>query len=951
MCTRVVVSLLCLLGMCLTVQAATITIVDLPSTGTDGAIGITTDKVYTHTFDFGLGTPVTINGVPFEQGPPSGVSSPYTGTSIWGYGYTIESTASGVVVDVHAGNDNTDADGSAEELLRDMIYHSGGPVDEGTMVTLSDLTPGTIYSTRWYYRSYATGADRTITFQADGESNGSFSDMMEVNIDAGGAHYLDYTFTADDTDVTIQFITHNDNMSAHIYGLSNEVIGLPARASNPDPADAADDIPRDVTLGWDVGAFANTHDVYLGTVFDDVNDATRADPRGVLVSQGQTSTTYVLSDILEFGQTYYWRIDEVNGAPDTTVYKGEVWSFTAEPFAYPIASVIATTNGDSDEGAGPEKTVDGSGLNEADQHSTYSTDMWLARPGDDPLYIQYEFDRVYKLYEMLIWNYNVQFEPLLGFGIKDVAVEYSENGTDWTALGDVQLNQGTGAATYAANTTIDFQRVPARYVRLLVDSGWSGINQYGLSEVRFMHIPVHAREPLPASGTADVAPEVTLSWRAGRESATHEVYLSTEEQTVIDGTVPAISVSESTLDTGMLDLGRTYYWRVDEVNEAETPAIWQGDLWSFSTQEYLVVEDFESYNDVDNLIFDTWIDGWDNGTGSTVGYMEAPFAEQGIVRSGRQSLPLQYDNTMADYSETTANVADLQTGQDWTNYGVRALTLYFHGDPSNSAEQMYVKLNGSKIVYEGDPESLTQTLWQPWNIDLAQFGVNLGAVTELSIGFEPVGAAGGTGIVYFDDIRLYPMAAQAGTFSIQPWTGDDDSGISSDKTYTHTGKFSGEGVDGEPFFAGNGVYFERDTDHAGTNWTLTGPATNVFDTSNPVNVSGDSAALARGFFYGDQDNNHPMLTLTNLVPGTTYVATFYTVGYGGAGGRFTDITPGDNPHNPTRLDQNGAGSGNGQLVKYKYTANGTEMSFTFDAMVSGDSWHHYAFSNEVVSEN
>ena len=728
--------------------------------------------------------------------------------------------------------------------------------------------------------------------------------------------------------------------------------GGPELAANPVPEKEASDVPRDVVLGWSAGKFAATHDVYLGESFEDVNTAGRGNALGVLLSEGQTATTFDPPDLLEFGATYYWRIDEVNGAPDFTIYKGEVWSFTTEPFAYPVAGVVVTTNGAFDEGAGPAKTVDGSGLNDADQHSTESTDMWLATPvAGEALWIQYEFEKVLKLHELLVWNYNVQFEPVLGFGIKSVTIEYSVDGEEWTVLGDAEFARATARSDYVANTVVDFGGVPARFVRLNVNSGHGMMGQYGLSEVRFMHIPVYAREPQPASGATNLAPDLTLRWRAGREAAMHEVYLSTEEQAVIDRTAPVIAVSEALLEADMLDLARTYYWRVDEVNEAETPATWQGELWSFDTQEYLVVEDFESYNDVDRRIFDTWIDGWVNDTGSTVGHLETPFAERSIVRSGRQSMPFYYDNSATTYSEATVNLADLQVGPDWTLHGVEALTLYFHGDPDNSAEQMYVKLNGSKIVYDGDAGYLTQALWRPWNVNLADLNVNLRSVTELSIGFERAGAAGGKGVVYFDDLRLVPAVSPAGTFSIHSWTGDHDSGISSDKVYTHTGKFSGEGNDGEPFFAGNGVYFERDMNRSGTNWTLTGPATNVFDTTNPVNVTGDGAALARGFFYGDQDDNHPVLTLTNLAPGTTYVATFYTVGYGGAGGRFTDITPGDNPRNPTRVDQNSAGSGNGQLITYTYTATGTEMSFVFDALVTGDSWHHYAFSNEVASSN
>ena len=183
-----------------------------------------------------------------------------------------------------------------------------------------------------------------------------------------------------------------------------------AKAAEPVPADRTTDVPRDVTLSWTPGKYAGTHDVYFGTNFNDVNDAGRPNPMGVLVSEGQSTTTYAPTDVLDFETTYYWRVDEVNAAPDSTIFKGAVWSFTAEPFVYPVENITATSNLTPDPGAGPENTVNGSGLNANDEHSIGSTDMWLGNPsGDDPMYIQYEFDGVYKLYEMLVWNYNVQF--------------------------------------------------------------------------------------------------------------------------------------------------------------------------------------------------------------------------------------------------------------------------------------------------------------------------------------------------------------------------------------------------------------------------------------------------------------------------------------------------------------------------------------------------------------
>jgi len=518
-------------------------------------------------------------------------------------------------------------------------------------------------------------------------------------------------------------------------------------SSGPQPEHEATDVPRDVALGWTAGEFASTHDVYLGTVFDDVNDADRADPKGTLVSQSQPATSYDPDGLLDVAQTYYWRVDEVNSAPDYAIFKGEAWSFTTEPIGYPIAGIIATTNAISDEGSGPERTVDGSGLNAADEHSTEATDMWLARPGDEPITIQYEFDRVYKLHEMLIWNYNSQFELILGFGLNDVTVEYSSDGIDWVVLGDVQLARGTAIATYTPNTTVDLAAVAAKYVRLIVNSGHGMIGQYGLSEVRFLYIPVQAREPRPADGEVDVSIDAVLGWRAGRQAVSHEVYFSSDQQAVIEGATPVEAIDERTYAPGVLDYGTTYYWKVNEVNAAAVVDVWEGNVWSFSTQEYLVVEDFESYNDADNVIYETWLDGWVNETGSTVGYLEAPFAEQTIVHGERQSMPLFYDNTGVATAE-----AELAVGQNWTANGLRSLSLYFYGDPANTG-QLYLKIDNTKVPYDGDAGDISLATWQVWNIDLSASGANASNVGTLTIGIE---GAGATGVLYLDDIRLYP---------------------------------------------------------------------------------------------------------------------------------------------------------------------------------------------------
>ncbi|NIM95244.1 MAG: hypothetical protein GTO18_16220, partial [Anaerolineales bacterium] len=306
----------------------------------------------------------------------------------------------------------------------------------------------------------------------------------------------------------------------------------------------------------------------------------------------------------------------------------------------PIENITVTASSSQNADVGPENTINGSGLDANDLHSIEPTDMWLS--GNEPLgaWIEYEFDKVYKLNEMLVWNSNQKIEPITGFGLKDVTIEYSTSGADYTTLGTThEFARAPGTAGYAHNTTIDLSGVAAKYVRLMANSNWGGfMPQYGLSEVRFLHIFVNARRPCPDIGATDVAVDAVLSWRAGREADKHNVYLSTDEQAVIDGTAPVATVAEASYGPLSLDLGQAYYWRVDEVNEAETPTTWESHIWNFRTTDHIVVDDFESYNDLDpteplsKRIFSVWIDGYDIATnGSLVGHENPPFCERTIV--------------------------------------------------------------------------------------------------------------------------------------------------------------------------------------------------------------------------------------------------------------------------------------------------------------------------------
>ncbi len=639
--------------------------------------------------------------------------------------------------------------------------------------------------------------------------------------------------------------------------------GSPYMAGSPDPADEATDVRPDVVLSWFPGELAATHDVYFGTAQGDVNDAGRTNPLGVLVSRNQDANTYDPDGLLTLGQTYYWRVDEVNAAPDFGIHKGEVWSFVAEAVVAPIENVMATASTSNPVGYGPENIVNRSGLNPDDSHSNDTGAMWQGdAQGGEAVWVQFEFDRVYKLQQMWVWNYNMQYEMAVGFGLKDVAVEYSADGNDWTVLGDYVFKRGTGTNAYQHNTTIDFGGVPVRYVKLNVQSNFGGAASYGLSEVRFLHTPVTAREPEPASGAVNVGPEVTLRWRAGREAAAHDVYFGTDEQAVADGTALFDTAPTNTCDVGTLDMGATYYWKIVEVNEAETPGAWAGDVWSFSTPDYFVVDDFEGYTDDDGeRVFDLWLDGYDDpANGSVIGNENPPYAERTIVHRGKQSVPFAYG--VGDATISTARMT-FDGAQDWTRAGAQTLVLYFRGNLGNGAGQLFVEIDGTRVNYDGNAAALAAPLWKQWNIDLAVLGAAAKSVRTMTIGVSGVG----TGLLYVDDIRLYRTAPALAELPVDPGaTGlaasyamegnvNDGSGNGRDGT-AEVGSSFGQG----PIGFGQALVFDGASGYASLLIGSLVPSLNSMTVATWANYSGAGNPWQRIFDFGTGTNVYMFLT-------------------------------------------------------------------------------------------
>ncbi|MHC4494782.1 MAG: LamG domain-containing protein [Planctomycetota bacterium] len=474
--------------------------------------------------------------------------------------------------------------------------------------------------------------------------------------------------------------------------------GLP-HALGPNPADGSVIMDTWVTLSWRPGDYTVSHDVYLSDNLDDVSNGTGDTFRG-----NQDSTMFICGfpgfaypDGLVPGTTYYWRIDEVNDTEPNSPWKGDVWSFSIPP-----------------------KTA-------------YNPD-----PADGAEFV----------------DPNAVFTWTGGFGAKLHTVYM---GTNFDDVNNAAGGMPLGSTSYSPGP-LESEKV--YYWR--VDEFDAFETHKG--DVWAFTTPGAVGNPQPANGAVDVQMIATLSWTAADNAASHELYFGADADAVKNATTASPeyigpkALGAESYDPGGLAWDSSYAWRVDEVYPDGTI---KGLVWSFATASFILVDDFESYNDIDppdpnsNRIFDKWIDGFgttDNG--ALVGNDLPPYAEQTIVHGGAQSMIYRYDNA----NKTSEATMTLVYPRDWTEEGVTKLSLWFRGVSGNSVDRMFVIL-GNAVVYHDDAAATQTTGWTEWVIDLAAFaGVDLTNVGSIAIGFgtkDSPAADGGTGTMYFDDIRLY----------------------------------------------------------------------------------------------------------------------------------------------------------------------------------------------------
>ncbi|MBM4025580.1 MAG: hypothetical protein FJ280_09260 [Planctomycetes bacterium] len=527
----------------------------------------------------------------------------------------------------------------------------------------------------------------------------------------------------------------------------------PRTAYQPVPADGSKFVETDQDLSWKPGLGVLFHTVYRGDSAEQVANATTGgwmtvDPRWDLGP-------------LEANKTYYWRVDSFTGL---ATHKGPVWSFTtagpggglkAEYFNNRDLSgpaVVTRTDPRIDfnwgNGDVPGRNSPDPKINVNDFSARWTGELAVDRT--DTYVFTVTANNGFRLW--------LDGRPIIDF--------WDNATTETRRSGPVPLTAGQ---TYPLRLEY-FEGTDVALVQLLWESAVQSRIDTRVREIvprGALGLPLKAHSPVPANGAVNTAWSLDLAWTAGDLAKQHEVYFGTNATAVAQaGPTTAgiyrqrLALGTTTYTVSNLEWGRTYYWRVDEIDTTNPAGPWKGSVWSFTTADFIVVDDFEDYTDAEgNRIYETWIDGWTNNTGSMVGYEDAPFAEQKIVHGGKQALPLKYNNEQPPwYSEAERTWS---TPQDWTVGNSDTLILYVRGQAGNGPERLYVSLHDSTgktaTVVHPNPSAAQATLWTPWRIPLVDFaGVNASRIKKMVIGLGNRASPkqGGAGLIYLDDLRV-----------------------------------------------------------------------------------------------------------------------------------------------------------------------------------------------------
>ncbi len=465
----------------------------------------------------------------------------------------------------------------------------------------------------------------------------------------------------------------------------------PLAAFAPSPRNGDKWIDPNADLSWQPGMNASQRTLYFGT------DKALVAARDGGVSKGILYETRFELGTLAPQTTYYWAVDEYS----TDTFPGEVWSFTTaggaggakgEYFANTsrnVVGVVALTRTDP--------SID----------FTWGEAAPDAAIGIDHFSVRWTADLEIAVADAYTFITTSDDGARLWIGDDLIVDSWIDQGTTDHASKPQQLEPGIYPLSmeyyeYTGGAVAQLSWQTPSLARQIIPTG-------------ALQPPVRARAIYPRSKDVNVPQDITLTWSAGEKAASHDVYLGTDAVAVAAATPADAAIYQgnqakdvTTFSPGALAWNTTYYWRVDEINPAEADSPWKGSVWSFTTANFLVVDNFESYtNDSPNRVFQTWIDGWGfsaddffttdnpgNQTGSTIGHdiwatgtLYTTIMETTIVNPGGslQSMPFDYNNIHQPYRSENRPDLDFDSeleGQrrDRSELAGARLPRQLHGD-------------------------------------------------------------------------------------------------------------------------------------------------------------------------------------------------------------------------------------------------------------------------------
>jgi hypothetical protein len=485
-------------------------------------------------------------------------------------------------------------------------------------------------------------------------------------------------------------------------------IRLQPQAYSPSPSDGEIDVARNATLSWRKGMYAATHDVYFGIDFNAVNEATIDRPHGVLVSTGTADLTYNPGLLFDYGQTYYWRVDEVNAPDNPGLYRGDVWKFT-------ILNFILIDSFETYTDTQPYRVFDA------------WTDGWgTAANGAIVGYSEPDWTKNQHYVETLLSHSGKQCMPYSYNNdgkYSEATLKMADALKDWTQAGvDALSFWYRGYAAYVGG----FQSLPDGVYEVTGAGAdiWAGADEFHFAykEVPSGNVTIIAKveslDPLNKDTKAGVMVRDSLD--AGAANA---ALLLTPDTTKGLRYQVRSSASAATVrnDADMDPNAMAPYW-----------------LKLTRTSGGLI----RAYRSSDGVT-------WTQFALKTVP-MTMPIYVGLAMTSHVASTPATGRFSNVSFPDTTnATVAT----QPWTDVDVGIIT--------NDPEQMYVVVNDTAVVYSDSSTATVGDTWMEWSIPLSTFqdkGIDLTNVTSFGIGVGAKGEttrAGGNGRLYIDDIRLY----------------------------------------------------------------------------------------------------------------------------------------------------------------------------------------------------